>query len=94
VPVVVLVQFEIASYRKMLKVKMNTKNSIKHYLPLFSSKFASDFSTFRVTARMRVGEQKVEVRIDAPLRFILATLFATCGDEPITCEVAIAYEGG
>jgi hypothetical protein len=73
---------------------MNSKNHIKHYIPLFSSKFDSDFATFQLSAVIKVGVSRREVRTDVPIRFILAQLFLTLTNEPVVCEINVAYEGG
>lgn len=89
-----MLQFEIPDYKKMLKVKMNTKNALKFYLPLFSTKFDSDFSTFKIRAKLRVGSNRVEVRTDVPIRYILADLFQEVSDEAVVVYISISYEGG
>lgn len=78
----------------MLKVKMNTKNALKFYLPLFSTKFDSDFSTFKIRAKLRVGSERVAVRTDVPIRHILADLFQEVSDETVVVYISISYEGG
>ena len=78
----------------MLKVKMNTKNALKFYLPLFSTKFDSDFSTFKIRAKLRVGSNRVEVRTDVPIKYILADLFQEVSDEAVVVYISISYEGG
>lgn len=78
----------------MLKVKMSTKYPIRHYLPLFSSKFDSDFATFRITATLRLPGTRKDVRTDLPMRYILAEHFRVVPVDPVVCEINIAYEGG
>lgn len=78
----------------MLKVKMNTKNSLKFYLPVFSTKFDSDFSTFKIRAKLKVGSDKVMVRTDVPMRYILADLFKEVSDEALVVYISMSYEGG
>jgi hypothetical protein len=94
VPAVIPVQFEIVRYHKMLKVKMNSKYPIRHYIPLFSSKFDSDFATFHLSALLKIGNTRREVRTDVPIRFLLAQLCRTPTVDPLVCEINIAYEGG
>lgn len=94
VPSTINMHFEIVRYRKMLKVKMNSKNNIKHYLPLFSTKFDSDFATFQLTAAIKLTTHRREVRTDVPIRYILAQLLSHLTSEPVVCEINIAYEGG
>ena len=87
-------QFEIPDYKKMLKVKMNTKNSLKFYLPVFSTKFDSDFSTFRIRAKLKVGGNKVDIRTDVPMRYILTDWFQEVSDEAVVVYINLSYEGG
>ncbi len=73
---------------------MKSNNSIKYYLPLFSDKLHSDYGTFSVIARLRVGNQKAQVRTDIPLQYILAQHFACFGEESVHCDISVSYEGG
>jgi hypothetical protein len=91
---VVQLQFEILRYHKMLKVKMSTKYPIRHYLPLFSTKFDSDFATFHLTAALRLPNTRRHVSTHTPMRYILAEHFRVVPIDPIVCEINIAYEGG
>lgn len=91
VPGTLQVQFEIVRYHKMLKVKMNSKYPIRHYIPLFSSKFDSDFATFHLAAFLRIANTRREVRTDVPIRFVLAQLLRPPTPEPVVCEISIAY---
>ena len=56
----------------MVKVVMNTKTTIKQHLVLFSTKFDSDFASFKLTARIKIKGNKEQVPIDAPIRNIIA----------------------
>lgn len=51
---------------------MNTRTTIKQHLVLFSTKFDSDFATFKLTARIKTKANKEQVPIDAPIRNIIA----------------------
>ena len=73
---------------------MSTKYPIRHYLPLFSAKFDSDFATFRITAILRLPGARKDVRTDLPMRYILAEHFRFVPVDPVVCEINIAYEGG
>ena len=94
IPTTIMLQFEIPDYKKMLKVKMNTKNALKFYLPLFSTKFDSDFSTYRIRAKLKVGSNRVDVRTDVPMRYLLADLFQEVSDETVVVYIYLSYEGG
>jgi hypothetical protein len=78
----------------MIKVNMSTKSTIKQHLPLFSTKFDSDFTSFRVTARIRIAKEKWEARIDVPIRHLLTNIPVEIADQLIVIELAVAYEGG
>lgn len=92
VPAMLSMQFEIPRLKKMIKVNMNTKSTIKQHLPIFSTKFDTDFTSFRVTPRLKLGKEKREVPIDIPIRYIIANVPST--EQLIAIELAIAYEGG
>lgn len=53
---------------------MNTKTTIKQHLPLFSAKFDSDFTAFKVNARIKFNKEKWDARIDVPIRNLIAML--------------------
>lgn len=72
IPSTVSVQFEIPKIKKMLKLSLNTKNSIKHHVALFTSKFEADFSSFAITAFIKINNQKFQIQEDIPFRYILA----------------------
>lgn len=40
----------------MLKVRMESKNLIKAYIPMFSYKFDADFSLYQMVAYLKMGE--------------------------------------
>lgn len=94
VPAALALQFEIPKLKKMIKVSMSTKSTIKQHLPLFSSKFDSDFTAFRVTARIKVGKEKWEARTDVPIRHLVAALPIDPAEQLVVIELVIAYEGG
>jgi hypothetical protein len=94
IPAVMQVQFEILRYHKMLKVKMNTKYPIRHYIPFFSAKFDSDFATFQLSATLKISNTRKEIRTDVPIRYILAQYPRVFTAEAVVCEINIAYEGG
>lgn len=73
---------------------MNTRNALKFYIPLFSTKFDSDFSTFRIRAKLKVGSNRVDVRTDVPMRYLLADLFQELSDEAFVVYIFLSYEGG
>jgi hypothetical protein len=53
---------------------MSTKSTIKQHLPLFSIKFDSDFTSFKVTARIKIAKNKWDVPTDVPIRNLIASL--------------------
>ncbi len=76
-------QFEIPKLKKMIKMNMNTKTTIKQHLPLFSNKFDSDFTAFKVTAYFKLNKTRLDARIDVPIRHLIATLPADLNDQLI-----------
>lgn len=58
-PANVAMQFEVPRLKKMIKVTISTRSTIKQHLNLFSSKFDSDFSSFKIQACIKHrGEKK------------------------------------
>jgi hypothetical protein len=94
IPAALQVQFEIVRYHKVLKVKMHTKYPIRHYIPLFSTKFDSDFATFQLSAALKIANSRKEIRTDVPFRYILAQYPRAFTAETVVCEINVAYEGG
>jgi hypothetical protein len=74
IPATLSLQFEVPKLKKMIKVNMNTRSTIKQHLPLFTSKFDSDFSSFKIVARVKYRAKKVEVPTDVPIRYIIGYL--------------------
>lgn len=72
IPVSISVQFEIPKIRKMLKIGLNTKHSIKHHISLFTSKFDTDFSSLAINAFLKLNNQRYKIHEDIPFRFIMA----------------------
>ena len=73
---------------------MGTKYPIRHYIPLFSAKFDSDFATFQLSAILRINNTRKEIPTDVPMRYILAQYHRVFTGEAIVCEINISYEGG
>ncbi len=81
--------------KKMIKVSMNTRSTIKQNLPLFTSKFDTDFSSFKIIAKAKCKTGKVEVRTDVPIRYWMACLpQQLMENEVMVVEIGVSYEGG
>lgn len=79
----------------MIKVSMSSKSTIKQHLPLFSSKFDSDFTSFKVTAKLAIAKGvKYAVDTNIPIRNLLANCSESYVDQLIVIELGISYEGG
>jgi hypothetical protein len=50
------IQLEFPNLRKVIKINMNVRTSIKQHLPLFGNKFDADFSSFQVNACVKLNK--------------------------------------
>lgn len=62
IPPTVNVQFEIPKIKKMLKLALNTKHSIKHHVGLFTTKFDTDFSVFNLNAFIKLNNKRHKIQ--------------------------------
>ncbi len=71
---------------------MSTRTTIKQHIPVFSSKFDSDFNSFKMTARAKCRTGKVDVRTDIPIYYVIANLPQTYeSDETLVIEIGVSY---
>jgi hypothetical protein len=91
VPPTLQVVFEIPKLKKMLKVTVSSRNSIKNHVPLFANKLDSDFGHLSFTAFTKKDKRKQEFPIDVPFRFISPQQLT---GETLVIEIELNYEGG
>lgn len=63
------VQIEFPTLKKMIKINMNPRSSLKQYMVLFSAKFDTDFSIYRFSAFIK--KTKMPISIEVPVAIAL-----------------------
>lgn len=52
------VTFEFPKWKKLLKLKVSTRTSIKSYVPMFVSKFDADIANLQIVAYQKIGPDR------------------------------------
>jgi hypothetical protein len=58
-----LVTFEFPKWKKLLKLKVSTRTSIKSYVPMFVSKFDADIANLQIVAYQKIGKEKIPISL-------------------------------
>jgi len=72
-----------------LKLTVNTRTSIKSYIPLFISKFDADIANLQIAASQKIGKEKFAMAIDIPLAWSIIKM-----EQSIVIEINPTYTGG